>query len=132
MADNILTIIFIISILLYFIPCVFILPYTLGKKFDCIMDKYNLSLPDGFGIMPPHITRANVYAINIVVFPDPKKYPKLLKYYKLWFGNFWFRAHASTWDKIQAWYIVLTSGIAFLSLFLIALNMAVQYVINIL
>jgi hypothetical protein len=38
--------------------------------------------------MPNHIVRENVYAINIVIFPDPKKHPNNMKQYKRWFGNF--------------------------------------------
>jgi hypothetical protein len=96
------------SIFIYGIPAFFVIPYFLGKRFDRIMQQHYLSVPVGFGIMPEHIVRTSVYAINIVLFPNPKKHPDFLKYYRQRFGNFWFREHASIWDNIQAWYIVIS------------------------
>jgi hypothetical protein len=106
---------------LFGIPSMFIIPYFLGKRYDKVMKKYNLSIPSGFGFTPPHIYRSNVYAINIVVFPDPKKHPNKMKQYKLWHGNFCFREHASTWDKIQAWYIVITASIFIITAIIVAI-----------
>jgi len=100
MLDTILFFICFTSLFLFGIPSIFILPYTLGKKFDRIMEKHNFSLPASLGIMPPYVYRSNMYAFNICL-PNPKTHPKFMKYYKRWFGNFWFREHASTWDKIQ-------------------------------
>jgi hypothetical protein len=122
--------IFIVSIALLLVPKFFIFPYFLGKKFDRIIQQHKLSLPKGLGIIPPHIVRTGIYAINIVIFPDPKKYPNGMKQYKRWFGNFCFREYASTWDKIQSWYIVLLSATVILSLFLSMLNSLIGYLIS--
>jgi hypothetical protein len=130
MFDNILTAVFLSSTFLFGIPGMFILPYTLGKKFDRIMQQHNLSLPASFGIAPPHVYRANMYAINIVLFPDPKKHPNKMKQYRHWFGNFCFREFASTWDKIQAWSLILMLGIMILSLAVIAIEYLIQYMIR--
>lgn len=113
---------FIASMILYGVPSFFIFPYILGRKFDRIMQQHNLAIPQGFGIFPPHIVRTTVYAINIVVFPNPKKYPNKMKQYKHWFGNFWFRAHASTCDKIQAWYIFITAVFFVITVFFIVIS----------
>lgn len=130
MFDNILTVIFLSSSMLFLLSSMFVLPYTLGKKFDRIMQQHNLFIPNSFGFMPPHIYRSNMYAVNIAIFPNPKKYPKLMKYYKRWFGNFWFREHASIWDKIQAWYLTSMLGIMILSLIIAMITYVVQYTIT--
>ncbi|MBY0544002.1 MAG: hypothetical protein K2Q14_00455, partial [Gammaproteobacteria bacterium] len=58
------------------------------------------------------------------------KYPRLMKYYKRWFGDFWFREHASTWDKVQAWYVTLLVAAGILSGMIGMLASAIGYIIS--
>ncbi len=132
MLNVVLGLIILALIFLLGIPSMFIIPYFLGKKFDRTLQQHNLSIAPGFGFMPPHIYRANVYALSIVIFPNPKKYPQLMRYYKKRFGNFWFKEHASTWDKVQAWYITIMTGIMLLTLFIMVACYVVQHIVSLL